>query len=99
MRYALHGIASNRNDSGFVAAFSPQLTTLCYSSYLGGTQGDVLEGIDTLNDGTVLASGLSYSTPIPAGSLVDSAGKTLGRLNGEQVHAVVLELRAPKVCH
>lgn len=98
MRHALHPLAEDSDQNGFIAAFSPQLTELCYSSYLGGRNGDDLEGLAIAGDGNVLASGFSFSTKLPADALVNRKSKTVLRLDGKSVHAVVLEMQAAGIC-
>jgi hypothetical protein len=43
-----------------VAVFSPRLTRLCYATYRGGADRDLL-GIDMYNTGITLATGLTLS--------------------------------------
>lgn len=83
--------------NGFLAAFSPSLTELCFATYYGGSEGDLLEGLDVTPAGAVLASGMSYSKELPADALVDRA-KPASRVNGREVHARLLVLRAAKPC-
>ena len=49
---------------GFIVAFSTNGSKLCYGSYVGGNQHDVLEGL-AVGNGRVYASGLSSSANLP----------------------------------
>lgn len=49
---------------GFVVAFSTNGSKLCYGSYVGGNQHDVLEGL-AVGNGRVYASGLTSSANLP----------------------------------
>jgi hypothetical protein len=49
---------------GFLAAFSPDGSKLCYGSYIGGNGRDILEGI-AVGDGRVYASGISATKALP----------------------------------
>lgn len=52
------------NFDGFVVAFSTSGSKLCYGSYLGGIQHDVLEGL-AVGNGRVYVSGLTSSANLP----------------------------------
>jgi hypothetical protein len=83
--------------NGFLAAFSPELSTLCYGTYHGGSEGEQLEGVDVLRGGTVLVTGFSLSQELPAESLIDRT-KRSSKLNGKNVNATVLAIRATNPC-
>jgi len=55
------------NGDGFIAAFSPQLDRLCFSTYFGGAGRDLLEGIAISPSGAIAATGVSFSeSPTPS---------------------------------
>ena len=98
LRDALHSKYAGKRD-GFVAALSPDLSKLCFATYLGEAGGGNLEGLDFSRDSdSVVVSGFSFTDPIGASPLVDAKSPTTFRLNGETVHTVVLELKARVGC-
>ena len=46
---------------GFVAAFTPDLRNLCFSSYHGGRDRNLLEGLAISASGMVAATGVSFA--------------------------------------
>jgi hypothetical protein len=60
-RGALQSRPGGGGTGGFVAAFSPDLKNLCFSSYHGGMQRTLLEGLAISDSGTVAASGVSFA--------------------------------------
>jgi len=51
--------------SGYDRNIGMVIDPLLYSSYLGGNSGDVITGIDILDDGCILVCGNTYSTDFP----------------------------------
>src|SRR5947208_15293465 len=49
------------NGDGFVAAFTPDLRNLCFSSYHGGQDRNLLEGLAISASGMVAATGVSFA--------------------------------------
>jgi len=49
------------NGDGFVAAFTPDLRNLCFSSYHGGRDRNLLEGLAISASGMVAATGVSFA--------------------------------------
>jgi hypothetical protein len=58
---------------GFVARFSPDLSSLLRATYLGGSGWDSLEGL-SINEtaGTLLAAGITFSTNLPVQAALQS---------------------------
>ena len=63
-RNALQATYGGGDMDGFLAAFSPDGSKLCYGTYVGGNGRDVLEGL-ALGKGKVYASGISASKTLP----------------------------------
>ena len=59
-RNAVQSVYGGGDYDGFIAAFSSDGSTLCYGSYIGGSQHDVLEGL-VVRSGHAYATGLSSS--------------------------------------
>ena len=53
------------NGDGFVAAFDPLLKRLCFATYFGHKERNLLEGIAVSPTGLVAATGVSFSTHLP----------------------------------
>jgi Beta-propeller repeat len=55
------------NGDGFVAAFDPLLRRLCFATYFGDKERNLLEGIAVSPSGLVAATGVSFAeTPAPS---------------------------------
>ncbi|MFN0170670.1 MAG: hypothetical protein ACKV22_29975 [Bryobacteraceae bacterium] len=82
---------------GFLAAFSPRLDRLCFATYLGGTDRDLLEGLKVSGEGVVTVTGLSLShdMALPAPGIQDAKSQAVvaGKFNN-----FVFQLRAASVC-
>lgn len=65
LRHATQTAFGGGETDGFLAAFSPQLTALCFSTYRGGSDRDLLEGVTIASSGLVLATGLTFSADLP----------------------------------
>jgi hypothetical protein len=72
------------NGDGFVAALDPQLRRLCFASYFGDKERNLLEGLAILPSGLVAATGVSFAEG-PAGSHI-----RMGDSNVYAGHNVVL---------
>lgn len=80
------------NGDGFVAAFDPGLKRLCFATYFGDKERNLLEGIAVSRTGEVVATGVSFAnTPAPSvvqiGNLNLFAGHYFIRLSGSRVCA------------
>jgi hypothetical protein len=82
---------------GFIAAFTPSLEKLCFSSYADEGEEGALEGVVLTRNGRLLASGFSYSTHAQHGFIDNQSGITF-RLNGRPVHAVLIESDVHSAC-
>ena len=60
-RHANQSVYGGGESDGFVAAFSPDLAQVCYATYRGGSDRDLMEGLDISPEGMVLVSGLTLS--------------------------------------
>ena len=58
-----------RNGDGFLAAFSPDLRQLCFSSYHGNRERNLLEGLAISESGVVAATGVSFAESPTAGKI------------------------------
>jgi hypothetical protein len=85
---------------GFIAAFSPDLRRLCYSSYRGGSDRDWMEGLDISgSDSSIFATGATESRdlPMPAKGVQRSLSPV--RVDGiGVVNAMVIGLRPGTPC-
>jgi hypothetical protein len=83
---------------GFLAAFSPALSELCYSTYRGGADQDFLEGLDVSTTGLVFATGLTWSTDLPMSD--NSIQKALAPVSLDEkfVNATLIGLRIVRAC-
>jgi hypothetical protein len=84
---------------GFLVAFSPDLTQLCYSTYRGGTDREFLEGLDVSTTGLVYATGVTWSRDLEVSA--NSVQKALApvSLDGKFVNATVIGLHVLGPCH
>jgi len=83
---------------GFLAVFPPGLTDLCYATYRGGSDRDLLEGIDLAPDGAVVATGLTFSKDLPMPAHAAQRTLSMVTVAGRVVNAAVLALQAPRGC-
>lgn len=81
---------------GFVAAFSPDLSQLEFSTYRGGSKRDVLEGLDVDSGGRVAVTGLTFSDdlPMPGPAIQDNQADIF--VGGQTANAMVLVLRTSR---
>jgi hypothetical protein len=79
------------NGDGFVAAFDPQLKRLCFATYFGDKERNLLEGIAASPTGLVAATGVSFADTLTP-SLVQ-----IGNSNLFAGHHVVL-LPGSRLC-
>jgi hypothetical protein len=98
-RNALQPEFGGGDTDGFLAAFSPDLAQLCYSTYRGGSATDTLEGVDLSKTGLVFVTGETSSPdlPMPAKSIQNA----LAPVNVEGigiVNATVFALQLSEPC-
>jgi hypothetical protein len=98
-RHALQPEYGGGDGDGFLAAFSPGLTKLCYSTYRGGADRDFFEGIDVSRTGLIFATGLTWSLDLPMSA--KSVQKELAPVSvgGRFVNATLLGLHVVGPCH
>jgi hypothetical protein len=98
MRRATQPAYGGGETDGFLAAFSPTLTKLCYATYRGGSDRELLEGLDILADGTVVVTGLTFSKDLSMSPR--AVQKTLSDVSvaGRIVNAAVFSLQARQIC-
>jgi hypothetical protein len=96
---AFQPVYGGGETDGFLAAFSPDLAKLCYSTYRGGTDRDFLEGIDVASNGLVYATGVTWSGDLQMTS--NSTQKDLAPVifEGKFVNATSLGLHFIDPCH
>jgi hypothetical protein len=82
---------------GFIAALTPSLDKLCFSSYADRGEEGALEGITLTHSHSVLASGFSYSLDVQR-AVIDDQSRVSLRLNGKPVHAVLIESNVQAAC-
>ncbi|MCK5415306.1 MAG: fibronectin type III domain-containing protein, partial [Thermoplasmata archaeon] len=56
------------DSDGFVAKFDPTGSTLIFSTYIGGSDGEYVYGLDVDNDGYIYITGMTYSDDFPTTS-------------------------------
>jgi hypothetical protein len=79
------------SGDGFIAAFTPDLRELCFSSYRGGQDRDLLEGLAASRSGLVAATGVSFAGgPSPVHIPLGQSGLHVG--------AVVVLFQGNEVC-
>ena len=61
IRGAFQSRPGGGDTSGFLAAFSPDLSSLCFSTYHGGPERTLLEGLAISDSGTMAAAGVSFA--------------------------------------
>jgi hypothetical protein len=67
------------NGDGFVAAFTPDLKKLCFSTYHGDAERNLLEGLAISPSGLVAVTGVSFSEkPLPTHSAIGGNGVYAG---------------------
>jgi hypothetical protein len=84
---------------GFLVAFSPELSELCYSTYRGGADQDFLEGLDVSTNGLVYATGVTWSGDLEmtSNSIQNALAPVI--LDGKFVNATLLGLHVVDPCH
>ncbi len=61
VRNAMQPRFAGGDGDGFIAAFAPDLGRLCFSTYHGGPERNLLEGIAISGSGTVAVTGVSFA--------------------------------------
>ena len=89
MKRPLQAKYGGGNADGFLAAFSSDLSQLCFATYNGGSDRDMMEGLDVAQNGTILASGLTFSADFP-----DRLGMAPVLLGEMKVNALLLHVSA-----
>ena len=80
------------STDGFVAAFSANLDELQYGTYRGGSGRDLLEGLDVSSNGTVVATGLTFSADLPVTERALHRTPVAIKVNGQVANAMVTVL-------
>ena len=80
---------------GFVAVFSRGLAELRFGTYSGGSERDILEGLDVSADGTVAVSGLTSSNDHPMPGRVIQRRQSEIKVAGQAANAVTWVFRVP----
>ena len=98
-RRATQPVYGGGETDGFLAVFSPNLTHLCYATYRGGSDRDILEGLDLSPDGEALVTGLTFSKdlPMPARRTIQRRLSDV-RVGARVVNATVFAIRDPAPC-
>ncbi|MBK5293941.1 MAG: SBBP repeat-containing protein [Acidobacteriia bacterium] len=78
VRNAIQPQFGGGDGDGFIAAFAPDLGSLCFSSYYGGPERNLLEGLAISATGMVAATGVSFAA---------SASPLHITLAGGEIHA------------
>jgi hypothetical protein len=83
---------------GFIASFSPDLERVCYSTYRGGADRDLMEGVDLSKDGLVYVTGVTWSGDLQMSH--NAIQKVLSPVNfdGKFVNVTILGFRSPDDC-
>jgi hypothetical protein len=98
VRRALQPAHGGGESDGFLAVFSPDLTKLCYATYRGGSDRDMLEGLDVSRNGDVLATGLTFSKDLPMSARAIERKLSTVTVGGRIVNATVLGLKGTHAC-
>ncbi len=86
-------------SDGFIAALSPDLGHLCYSTYRGGSDQDTLEGLAFAKSGSVVfATGVTFSRDVPMAAKTIQKELTGVTLAGKSVNAMLLGLLVGEPC-
>jgi hypothetical protein len=79
VRYAQQPRFGGGNGDGFVAAFTPDLSKLCFSTYHGDRVRNLLEGLAISPSGMVAVTGVSFSDkPLRTHSAIGGSGVYAG---------------------
>jgi len=66
MRNAIQSEYGGGDGDGFVAAFNSELTRLCFASFFGDGERNLLEGLAVSRNGSIAATGVSFKdSPAP----------------------------------
>jgi hypothetical protein len=97
-RHATQSAYGGGDSDGFIAVFSPNIEKLCYAAYLGGSNRDLLEGIDVSSSGEVLITGLTFSkdVPMPARGVQRMLSKV--EVADKIVNAMMFGIRGLQLC-
>jgi hypothetical protein len=97
-RHAVQAVYGGGDRDGYIAAFSPDLKNLCYSTYRGGSDRDWFEGIAISSRGLVYATGATTSEDLKmSGNSVQNALAPV-KFVGKFFNATVLGLRFANPC-
>lgn len=97
-RAAMQPVFGGGDTDGFVAAFSPDLTKLCFATYRGGSDRDLLEGLALSPDGLVLATGLTFSKDLPMPARAVQKELSAVTVGGRIVNATLLAFESAQPC-
>lgn len=97
-RSAAQRVYGGGEGDGFLAAFSPDLTRLCYATYWGGSDRDFFEGLDLSNDHDLFVTGLTFSRDWPTRPRAAQPAMSDIRVGGRIVNATVFTLRPFRPC-
>jgi hypothetical protein len=98
MRHAFQTSYGGGESDGFLAVFSPALTSLCYSTYRGGSDADLLEGLDISGDGSVLVTGVTFSKDLKMSARATQPELSTVTVGGRTANATVLTFRTTRPC-
>ncbi len=83
---------------GFLAAFSSDLSTLCYGTYLGGADRDLLEGLAVWKGNGIFATGVTFSGDLPTTSTHVQPRQSPITVAGRTVNNMLLGLKSHAAC-
>ncbi len=75
--------AVNEGEDAFIAKFDPSGTRLLYSTYLGGSVGARIVGIEVDNTGSIYVAGSTFSKDFPVVNAFQSQFKGTGQAAGQ----------------
>jgi hypothetical protein len=84
---------------GFLVAFSPDMTKLCFSTYRGGSDREFLEGLDVSKTGLVYATGVTWSQDLQMSSNSVQSALAPVTLDGKSVNATLVGIQVADICH
>jgi hypothetical protein len=97
LRRATQPVYAGGDTDGFLAVFSSQLTKLCFATYHGGSDRDLLEGLD-LSGQDVIATGLTFSNDLPVAGRAVERKLSAVIVAGRTVNTMVLAVRVSQSC-
>lgn len=96
---AQQSVYGGGDSDGFLAVFSPTLRQLCYGTYYGGSDADLLEGVDVSSNGSVDVTGVTFSQDLSMSRRTIQGKIAPIFVAGKIANATIFVMRSGDPCH